>query len=144
MTTQAGTLRIAEREPTPRVTLAYVSCSVMLLFTFLAGCKEAPQPEPVRQSEPVVVSPEKQAYLAALQKYNDFVEHPKGHVYNVYPKERGLELCYLSGNVLAASYKVPEFASDRNDDNEIKEWRRWVDIRQYELHCEEVGNGAKY
>jgi hypothetical protein len=76
-----------------------------------------------------------QTYEAALNDYNDFIEHPKGHVYRVRPRERQLELCYLSAQVLIAAVKVPEFASDLNSDGEIKEWRRWVDIRKYQLHC---------
>ena len=113
----------------------------MLLLASLPGCKQTPQPEirqadSVHESKPQTVSIEKQAYLDAIKNYNEFVEHPKGHVYNVYPmKDRRLELCYLSGQVLVAAVRVPEFAADRNSDGEINEWRRWIDIRNLELHC---------
>jgi hypothetical protein len=130
----------AGREAASSVRRARIWGSVMLLLASLSGCKQNPQPEirqadSVHESKPQTVSPEKQAYLDAIENYNEFVEHPKGHVYNVYPKERRLELCYLSAQVVAAAVRVPEFAADRNSDGEIKEWRRWIDIRNLELLC---------
>jgi hypothetical protein len=130
----------AGREMAYLVRRAHILGSVMLLLASLSGCKQNPQPEipqtdSVHENKPQTVSPEKQAYLDAIRIYNEFVEHPKGHVYNVYPKERRLELCYLSAQVVAAAVRVPEFAADRNSDGEIKEWRHWIDIRSLELHC---------
>jgi hypothetical protein len=81
------------------------------------------------------VSKERQAYLDALKNYNNFIEHPKGHVYNVYPKNRRDELCYLSAQVVLAAAHDPGFARDLNSDGENKEWRRWIDIRKQELKC---------
>src|ERR1700722_15779405 len=70
---------------------------------------------------------ERQAYLDAVKNYNSFIEHPQGHVYNVYPKNRRDELCYLSAQVVAATFHDPSFASELNSDGENKEWRRWID-----------------
>jgi hypothetical protein len=81
------------------------------------------------------VSRERQTYLNALKDYNDFVEHPKGHVYNVYPKNRSDELCYLSAQIVIAAAHDPDFARDLNSDGENKEWRRWIDIREQKLKC---------
>ena len=81
------------------------------------------------------VSKERQAYLDALKNYNDFIDHPKGHVYNVYPKNRRDELCYLSAQVVMTAAHDPGFAGDLNGDGENKEWRRWIDIRKQQLKC---------
>jgi hypothetical protein len=70
-----------------------------------------------------------QTYQKAVDDYDAFVEHPKG-------RDRGLELCYPSAQVVAAVIRVPEFSEDLNSEGEIKEWRRWIDIRQYQLHGE--------
>ena len=81
------------------------------------------------------VSKERQAYLDAVKNYNSFIEHPQGHVYNVYPKNRRDELCYLSAQVVVATIHDPGFARDLNSDGENKEWRRWIDIRKQALRC---------
>lgn len=81
------------------------------------------------------VSKERQAYLDAVNNYNSFIEHPKGHVYNVYPKNREVEMCYLSAQVVVAASRDPVFAGDLNSNGENQEWRRWIDIRKYELRC---------
>jgi hypothetical protein len=124
-------------------TCSYGSCALMLAL--ISSCKDslstssallpAPTPTLPLRSKPLAASPERQAYESAVNDYNDFIEHPRHHVYRVVPKERGLELCYLSAQVLATSVRVPEFAADLNSEGEIREWRRWVDIRRYSLNC---------
>jgi hypothetical protein len=120
-----------------------VAASVLLLSALFSACtsSQPSQSNPPFQlhNEPKTESPspEVQAYQKAVKDYNDFVEHSKGHVYIVRPKERGLELCYLSAQVVVTAVRVPEFSEDLNSDGEIKEWRRWLDIRKYQLHCDQ-------
>lgn len=118
-----------------------VACAVPLLTVLLAifqGCKEASQAEQVPRSTPEVVSPQEQAYEKAVNDYNDFIAHPQGHHWNVVPHDRRIELCYLAVQVVATSVRVPALAADTNSDGEIKEWRRWIDIRHSELRCDDV------
>jgi hypothetical protein len=121
--------------------------SVLLLSVSLSSCSPPPPPSTSQPPTPSQAndvpkvkppSPEMQAYEKAVNDYNDFVDHPKGHTYNVRPKERQLELCYLSAQVVITAVRIPEFQEDRNSDNEINEWRRWIDIRKDELHCQDA------
>jgi hypothetical protein len=34
--------------------------------------------------------------------------------------------------------KDPVLWADKNNDQEGKEWRRWIDIRQYEPKCQDI------
>jgi hypothetical protein len=78
------------------------------------------------------VSKEYQAYIKAVDDYNDFIDHPKGHVYNVFPRERRLESCYLAGQVIITSAHDPSFVSSNGENHE---WERWTYIWSTGLQC---------
>jgi hypothetical protein len=128
-----------------------VAASVLLLSGLLSACTSSqpsqsnpPQPSQPAPSQPVqsnpepkaeARSPERQAYEKAVDDYNHFIDHPKGKA-----SERGPELCYLSAQVISTAVKDPQLAADVNELGEIKEWRRWTEIRKYALDCDRYAN----
>jgi hypothetical protein len=125
------------------------------LLVLLSGCKPIPPtppldssatpaaqvaPSPTAQPAAAAISPERKTYEEAVSAYNDFLSHPKGHVYHVSPKNRKDELCYLSAVAMTAALKVPEIAAATNANGEVEEWRSWVDIRDHALHCSFIDN----
>ena len=92
------------------------------------------------------VSPERQVYLNALNEYNAYASH---RVTTKQMKDKyWLDLsagnprktvaCYLSAQIVVAAMKDPVLWADKNANLEGKEWRRWIDIRQYELKCQDI------
>ena len=89
------------------------------------------------------VSPERQVYLNALNEYNAYASHQvttkqmkdKYWLDFTGDNPRRVVACYLSAQVVVAAFKDPVLWADKNDDLEGKEWRRWIDLRQYELKC---------
>ena len=85
-------------------------------------------------------------YLNALNEYNAYMTH---HVTTKQMKDkylldlrgddpRRVVACYLSAQVAIAAMKDPVLWADKNNDQEGKEWRRWIDISQYEPKCQDI------